>query len=84
VNSYSVRPELLTRMLPRLVWRSWTVAALLGRATGAPGSALATVAALAVLTKATAKKAWVRFMVPPNIGVIGRVTSSLPIDTLTP
>jgi hypothetical protein len=56
VNSYSVRPELLTRMLPRLVWRNCTVAARLEFAAGKLLCALATVAALAVLARATAKK----------------------------
>jgi hypothetical protein len=56
VNSYSVLPELLTRMLPRLVWRSCTVAAALECAAGRLVCALATVAALAALAKATARK----------------------------
>jgi hypothetical protein len=71
VNSYSVRPELLTRMLPRFVWRSRTVAARLECAGGRFLCALATVAALAALARATAKKTWVRFIVPPNIECSG-------------
>jgi hypothetical protein len=43
-------------MLPRLVWRSCTVAARLVCAAGRFPCALATVAALAALAKATAKK----------------------------
>jgi hypothetical protein len=43
-------------MLPRLVWRSCTVAAALECAAGMLVCALATVAALAALAKATAKK----------------------------
>src|SRR5271163_1913175 len=62
VNSYSVRPEELARMLPRLVWRSTTVAARLECAVGTLGWALATVAALAALARATAKMTLVRFM----------------------
>jgi hypothetical protein len=42
-------------MLPRLVWRNCTVAARLECATGRLVCALATVAALAALAKATAK-----------------------------
>jgi hypothetical protein len=43
-------------MLPRLVWRSCTVAAALECAAGRLLCALATVAALAALAKATARK----------------------------
>ena len=75
VNSYSVRPEPLTRMLPRLVWRNCTVAAALERAAGRLLCALACVAAPAALAKAIAKKTWVRFIVPPNVGV-GRARDS--------
>jgi hypothetical protein len=61
-------------MLPRLVWRSCTVAAALERATGTLFCALATAVALAALARATARKMLVRFMVPPNVEVLGVVT----------
>ena len=47
VNAYSVKPEPFTKIFPRLVLRSWTVAALEARAAGVPPCALATAAALA-------------------------------------
>jgi hypothetical protein len=47
------------------------VAAALERAAGRLLCALATVAALAALVRATAKMTYVRFMVPPNVRVLG-------------
>jgi hypothetical protein len=45
VNSKSVDPEELTRISPTRVWRSCTDAALLARALGEAGRALAIVVA---------------------------------------
>src|ERR1035437_4775489 len=54
VKRYRVRPALLTRMLPSLVWRSDTLAARVACAPGVEGRAPATVAAVAAVAMATA------------------------------
>src|SRR5271166_4367962 len=62
VNSYSVKPEEVVRIVPRLVWRSTTSAALLACALGASPWALATADTLAAAARRTAKRVYVRFM----------------------
>src|SRR3989442_996582 len=62
VNLYSVNPEALTRILPRLVRRSWTLAALAAGAAAGGACALAVAAAPAAPMSRAVKRTCMRLM----------------------
>src|ERR1700677_3486321 len=64
VNSYSVKPEEVVRIVPRLVWCSTTSVVLLACAAGVPPCAPATAVALALAASVNtaAKSVYVPFM----------------------